>query len=221
MERSEQPHDDLQDQESEKKRKYVEDLQELTEDQKEILKAKVEKHKGLVRIFIHPYYSEQQQTNEHLYEGNRVTIVEQGLERLLAANKLPPTILFEPQKHVHSTIEKLAPILERSGNNIYLVKTNDHTPTPYTPNETAEEEFHSWQKLIAILKELGIKKCLIGGMYLWAMEINATNLNRLQGCVGAATSVLKSDFEIEISNLAHPSSRKNLIRPYSFPEEYS
>ncbi len=203
--------------ETKEKAKYVYDIFKLTEEEKEALRARVLESKGLARIMVHPYYIAQKRMHDpdvlQHYDLNRVGIVENGFKRILETGSNTPVVLFEAHGMVSHTVGKINKFLEKSKNSIYLVPTYPDNPRPYFPNYRYSGE--EWHKLIELLKDLGIKKLIIGGMLLH----NVYNQDSLMGCVGTTVNKLSDDFEVQVSSISSPESRKDVKYPDSKPNQ--
>ncbi|MCX6722790.1 MAG: hypothetical protein NT094_01825 [Candidatus Staskawiczbacteria bacterium] len=69
----------------------------------------------------------------------------------------------------------------------------------------------NWQALIGFLKEIGVKKMIVGGrdLELFDPKVDISTNPALYNCVGDALQHLQPHFDAEISNLAYPKSRKD------------
>ncbi len=204
--------------------KYGHNLLELTLEEKRALKERVEKWQGLVRIFVHPMYEkwrghEQEYVNDP--ENIKLVQIERVLSKLLAMgeDKTPPTIIMEEEKYTN----KLATWLKNNPNGssqdmVYFIKTLTDNPAPKieTKNKT-----QSWKILSRALKEIGVKKILIGGMQLEVSYHKKDWTNKdpfLARCVGIAMSYLSKEkageFEVELSALTAPTNERNAFIEY-------
>ncbi|MFA6585539.1 MAG: hypothetical protein WCS86_00030 [Candidatus Paceibacterota bacterium] len=199
----------------EQQRNFVHDFFSLSKEQEQIFRKDILESKGIIRIVIHPYYVKYTNpydiySDKKFEHDSRITIVEKGFEKILKAKKSAPILLFEGYDNVDDTLRKIVPILKNYDNKIYLVPTYQDSPDPFTGNETRIE---TWAKLIKTLKDLGVKKCVVGGIHF---SLNSPEGGK-SGCVGATIERLKNDFELQISSLNHPSSRKDVEKPDSKP----
>ena len=192
------------------------------------LKRRINKSNGLVRVFIHPYYS------KNNGETTAETKSSKGLDSIISSSseKTPPVIVFEESSMVEKTTEHLVEALGQSHAKTILVETNDKTSNPKTEAMGTEKE--RWASVINILIQLGVKKVLIGGEKLEiiggdllnfidkdfdqfkirrALE-GAQNTNySFFGCVGQAIKYFEQfGIAVEISNLSHPESRIDLLK---------
>ena len=192
------------------------------------LKKRIDESNGLVRVFIHPYYS------KNNGETTRETKSSKGLDSIISSSseKTPPIIVFEESSMVKKTTKHLVEVSGQSRAKTILVETNDKTSNPKTETMGTEEE--RWGAVINILIQLGVKKVLIGGEKLEiiggellnflskdfdrfrvrrALE-GAKNTNySFFGCVGQAIKYFEQfGITVEISNLSHPESRADLLK---------
>lgn len=188
----------------------------LTEEERETLKSRIAESQGLVRIVIHPYYLKQiaslSDSSEYKIKlhGPRATIVEESFDRMLKAKSTVPIMLFDSEERIGGTKQKIDPILKASGNELYLVPTYDASPVPSAKvSKSVEGE---WKFFIDIMKNLGVKRLIVGGMYLFVdVSIGSKqNSENLRGCVGVAIDALSPYFAIQTSSIAHPKSRKDI-----------
>lgn len=182
----------------------------LDEEEKQILRKRIEVSKGTIRIVVHPYFmrTAEDYERERQRPGARIDIVEKSFERMLAQKGDTPILLFEGYDQIPSTLQEIFSILQNSGNELYILPTIPNDPTPVW----LLKEKESWKKFVGMLKDLGVKKCIIGGIYFWHRQ-RAGDYAHLNGCVGGTIHQLKDYFEIQVSNLAHPQSRKDVGNP--------
>ncbi len=183
----------------------------------EVLKERVEKNKGIIRIFVHPFFEEVR--SWHTPDQKRdIEAIGHAIEKILdlGSEKTPPLFIAQDQ------LEDLEAKLKDKGiTSVYVIPTFIASPEPRLPKEMnlassgirdSIRESPNWQILENQLESLGVKKILIGGMWLdikvtpgWG---NSTKRIDLSNCVGTMATVLSKHFEVEISNFAYPQSRK-------------
>lgn len=191
----------------------------LTEVEREVLKSRIIESQGVVRIMIHPYYvrqfSSRRDDREYIIrlKGPRVSVVEEGFERMLKAKSSVPIFLFEGEENLSETKLRINKILQESGNELYLVPTYDASPVPVSFKDVSRGE--EWNFFVDTMKDLGAKRLIIGGMYLFKNEYigSRENSEELKGCVGVAINALSSHFDIQTSSITHPLSRKDIMNP--------
>lgn len=152
-------------------------LWELSPEKKRALMERIEASKGLVRIFVHPFFEAHNHSeinaedpdfpNEEPVSRDVDLILQRILEK--EPGKTPPVIVLEEEKHVKKTGEYLSFFAKESGAPSYLVPTMAASPRPKltppgVPDHAKSPE--SWQKLTSKLWDLGVRKAIIGGMYL-------------------------------------------------------
>lgn len=195
----------------------IHDLFFLTEEQQKNLREKIRRNNGAVRIMIHPYYVQQKYLTDKdikkYFSPGRVGVVEEGFKRLLRTKTDVPIFLFEAYDQIDNTKSLISQNI-RDGNEIYIVPTFSDDSLPYfgkRNNLTGEE----WKEFAKIIKNLGVEKIIIGGMYLMVGEdmISKKGSQFLNGCVGVAINNLKGSFNIQVSSLTGPDSRKDINTP--------
>src|SRR3989344_3043471 len=70
----------------------------------------------------------------------------------------------------------------------------------------------AWKQMKASLHHLGVKKILLGGMYLGSHTWKGRPYLNLFSCVGDTNNALKNEFEVEMSSLTYPLTRKDYLR---------
>lgn len=152
-------------------------LWELSQEERRVLSERIEANKGLIRIFVHPFFEVYNYPESYFEEPDfhdknpRVKIVETVLQRILEKKpeKTPPVIVLEEQKNLNTTGGYLSFFAKESGNPSYLVPTREMSPVskmtpPGVRDETASPE--AWRKLTGELWDLGVRRAIVGGMYL-------------------------------------------------------
>jgi len=195
------------------------DLPVMSDIEKEVFRKRLEASGGVARAFVHPFYEDHDQGGEagslyvkDRFKGDRVSKeeIQQVFFKLLKMpkEKTPPLLIFEERSFLGGMEE----ILEKNvgtemQNDLYIVPTvNDGSIPVRRPGDPGDAPSR-WQKFNASLKELGLKKVLIGGMYL--IKGGPASSQRYAGCVGQATEALQNDFEVEISALSYPQNRSD------------
>lgn len=184
-------------QELKKAPEYGHDLLNLSAPEMEQLKSRIEKWKGLVRMFVHPMYEKWRVGREHYADDPKnveLLQIEDTLAKLLAMpeDKTPPMIILEEAKYV----KKLESWLKEnpqgnSQNGVYFVETLLNQPEPKIQGEFLDG---AWKILSDKLTELGVKKILMGGMQLEVSEFKRDWTHRgpwVARCVGIALSKIK------------------------------
>ncbi|KKQ04026.1 MAG: hypothetical protein US18_C0021G0004 [Parcubacteria group bacterium GW2011_GWB1_36_5] len=199
------------------------DLFELTSKEKQALQERIEKWQGLVRIFVHPMY-EKWRGNESEYindpDNQKLVQIEEVLSKLLAMpeNKTPPIVIMEERVFIKELEKWLKENSQGSSQEgVYFVKTCRDDPTPKLRKITTDP----WKLLTEILRGLGVRKILIGGMQLgvlWHKKDWTQKDPFLERCVGIAISHLSKDkggeFEVELSALTHPTNERESFISY-------
>lgn len=196
-------------------------LLELGEKDKQELQKRLDAWDGSLRIFVHPFYVENSyyKGTHHLFEGHEKPGKYLKKMANMEAERTPPLVILAE----YTKIPKLKKELQGALQKIYIVPTEANDPQIFRATDSLEDPE---KKLRDTLAELGTRRILIGGEFLWAdpntLEDRA-NLRfperfdfedqrpHLSGCVGKAVSILKDDrFIIELSNFAYPDSYKTV-----------
>lgn len=186
----------------------------LPEPDLKILKNEIKDSKNLIRIFVHPYFEEPQKKMSRREE--KIEKMQGVIEKVLGSKseKVPPIFVMEEEDRI-SRLKYL--IQDIIANKVYIIPTYSGSPEPKFKPKGAlkEKEFflpakETWEKLIKKFKNLGVEKIIIGGMYLGVSNslYGKEKEPRLLRCVGDTINHLSRDFEVEISNLTFPDSRK-------------
>jgi hypothetical protein len=183
----------------------VKELFELTPEEKESLKEKIENSDGLVRVFVHPYYVLPRQGDEE-FLIEKTGKIDNALKVMAftETENTPPAFVMEE----YDKIDRLASLIatdkngepEKIRNEIYAIPTikGDSAPVvDFKPMQTVPHEKVKWANLIKQFEELGVEKILIGGMFLGLPGSEPS------ACVGHAINHLKNDFNMELSNLTY------------------
>jgi hypothetical protein len=181
----------------------IKDLFALNEEEQQKLIQDIAKSNGVIRVFIHPYYD----INHRIDHNDETAHIRKWLEYMAASNsdKQPPVFIFEEFNRVNELNSKLNETVGQ--NSVILVKTYRNDPMPVCASGeegSMWKQLMAWKKLRKKFKELGVRRIIIGGMRL---EVDPENI---YGCVGNAARNLESDFEIIISYLSAPHSRREL-----------
>lgn len=177
------------------KSEKVLDFENLDENQIQALKNEIEKHEGLIRVFIHTDWF------TDVYEER----IKKPMIRTLRSENSPP-IFFLEDTHDLDDIKKVFGILNSDGKllakPVYLVETMRHLPYPIMqdapPPEVSDDDgskivsdenlkygHKSTGRFLFMLHVLGVKKILVGGNEL--IIDNSKNINK---CVGNFVKIL-------------------------------
>lgn len=219
-------------------------------DEKELLRLRIEKKNGSILLFVHPFYqdyynrlrfdSDSDSDSEVVgYRNPKIERLQHFIYFLLQKelpNNLSPLIIFEEQKRIRETEERLASYIQDDRQRIYMVPTHSDSPDPIIKGEYS---IRSWYKLIDLFKELGIQRIVIGGMHLalernnflnfteqddWYVKqrqdkykkIGIKNVEKLNysifPCVGKTAAWFSKDFDVRISRFTSPKCRRDIVR---------
>ena len=226
--------------------KYQKNLLDFAEDETshefQEFKKEVESKNGRIRIMIHPFYDDSRNADK----------VDKGLMRLIQADesKSLPIIIFEAKSSMERTKEYLSESTKSAKHHIYYVPTYIHSPTPDIRTdklESGKQNDARWDKVVEILKTLGVKEVIVGGLLLGIIpEPSKSNLMSdeytkqrldkgaknvdysLEFCVGRAIAEFaKRDLDVELSGIVggtYGGTKANLLktermRSLNYPEE--
>lgn len=197
--------------------KWFFNLFELSDTEQLNLSRQVQEAKGIVRIFVHPYYDVYDPPAHSLKDARNAKLVREGLRRVLKANsnhidQNPPTIIMEESGKETKIQAFLQPVVENLQAKIYFVPTEWKSSTPEVKNQEGKslEEPVAWSYFLDKLKGLGVRKVIVGGMYLWSDFRGGGNGGEGSGCVGAAIGEISGSFEVQISHFNNPDSRSEV-----------
>jgi len=193
------------------------DIFEMTDDEKKELKERIAQWEGTLRVFVHPFFIKHgyaEQTHHHFPGQERTGTM---VKRIVAkeADQTPPVLILQEAK----TIKRLAEELEEASQVILIARTVDNDP-----DLEYGRDFEDLKKLFV---ELGVKRLLVGGQFLYideqeveegsdAIEIPENygyeNMEPwLGGCTGKAIKNLKDpQYKIYISYSSYPDNLKKL-----------
>lgn len=203
------------------------DLASLFRKQLDDLKEEICQSKGLLRVFVHPFF-EEYSTKERFQNASptaKATEISNLILRLIendSKNK-PPILILEDYRYEEETRKRLLSHIPK-GQKLYILKTYHEMGIPRFTQEYLDEE-KEWPKLYTVLDEVGVKRVLIGGMNL-GVNVGVTNgnyaLNRqmqekgaindewsVGQCVGRVAGRLSQKYDVEISCFAYPDNRNS------------
>lgn len=181
--------------------KFGFELFNLSPDQKQKLKDRVEKHNGLIRIFIHP--DVEPIDNSEIENQQRVKDI---FFKSIFSENSPPIIVFENNENIVNNPESLEKSLG-TPEDVYLIPTIKDYPYPIVPGteepmgrdekgQILDEDLRyidlGFAYLVKYLNELGVKKILVGGTSL------AIDGGHLTQCVGNFIEIMKEHSKVEI-----------------------
>lgn len=201
------------------------DFENLNKEQVQVLKDEIEKHKGLIRVFIHTdWYTDQ-------YEDR----IKLPLFRTFKSEKSPPIFFLEDTRDFE-LVKKVIGLLDSDNDllskPIYLVETMRHLPFPIMKGvplpepdkdnvEVSKENLvygnKSTGRFLFMLHNLGVKKILVGGNEL--IIDDSGNINKCVGNFIAELDMLKKMGEIypdapkidyKVSEMTGPKNRSDL-----------
>lgn len=210
-------------QEAEQKHGAVRLFFEMDKKTEVSLKERIEKAKGLVRIFVHPdfeRYSRFEDIKDRPEDVKKLREAEQIFRKILSSKSetMPPLFIFEDGASNEDFEEKEEQFRKLAANDTFIIRTSFANPDPLPigkertyrwpdlkdVEKSRGEQFFMWQWLIEELKKLGVKKILLGGLEFYVTGDKNKNHS---GCMGTAMNKLKAHFEIEISTLTWPDKR--------------
>ncbi len=165
-------------------------------------KKELAESSGCVRIFIHPCCPTLSQTSFNrapLEYTDGITIEPLRFLKKISTTKAlkkTPIIVFEDRGNMWDFNNFLKDI--RLTRNLYLIETESEDPCPKV----------GWERIRKILRKIGVKKIIIGGIYLYEYGGDVYRKNypamTVRGCVHGAGVELSKEFEIKISHFVNP-----------------
>jgi hypothetical protein len=168
------------------------DLFNLQPEEKEGLQIRIEKSKGRIIVFIHPYYPAEHSREAGMdFDPEKLPRMREGFKNLLSSQweKSPPIFIFEEAEKV---IDLESTIKESLAMDTIVVET--------IPDNS--EPIKGWEELKSVFKDLGVKLIIVGGMNL-SVSVEDCDFG-LVGCVPEATFKLAEDFELKMSRFLYP-----------------
>jgi hypothetical protein len=96
----------------------------LDKKQKSFLSDKINKAEGLIRIFVHPFYSNSD------FDNSLQRRVSRAVSKSVEANKVP-VIILEEESRIANTKEQLTKRgIDSSGSLVYFIPTFNGSPVP-------------------------------------------------------------------------------------------
>lgn len=173
------------------------------------LKEQVLLARGVIRIFVHPYYKIDE-PKDWYWMG--LEAIWRSMGRLSL-----PIVVTEGKGTMEALRLKLREKVNKENlGKVYMVSTYDQMAEP---NE-------GWGQMIGNLKFAGVKKCLVGGQRMWIEKEEKLNyplgdqlerqrLNKywVFGCVGGTMRTLADrGVEVVVSNIVSPDKRSDFFR---------
>jgi hypothetical protein len=202
----------------------------------------------VVRVFVHPFFYQytekyKPEVKQPDYNLHKLEEIKKGLLKILEKPEetTPPVFILEEAEHLDETKQA---INEEGGshNPAYFVPTHAKSAVPDVKGGNGKlYDFESWEEFRKIFLDLGVRKVIIGGMYLKVVHgydldpdmfeyrtqrrsKGAYNMEYdIEKCVRAAVSGLSQDehfehvFDVEISNLTFPNSRSDIRKKEQAP----
>jgi hypothetical protein len=173
----------------------------LSEAQLLELRQSLEKSKGRIIAFIHPYFPERGSVWTDIGGADPADLAKmRGFLQKLAVvenKKGPPMLIFEESEKVAEMEQKLQMAFLKKA---YIVPTEPSEPTP---------EKGGWPALRKKLKDLGAKEVIIAGMNLVISFPDYANYPELAGCVADAAKEFSKDFKITVSQFVYPNTKED------------
>lgn len=161
--------------------KIKRNLFELSGEERAELERRIKENNGLARVIVHPFYPVNFDYDSRRFADKEARNLEKkkkdfevfqaSIDRLFNSNpgKSPPIIVFEEEFNLEN--DKDSYMDRNYRNEPYVIPTFTDRPVPkLSPGENLLgkdfDEQRNWKKLKEVLKSLGIKKMLMGGMQL-------------------------------------------------------
>jgi hypothetical protein len=173
----------------------------LSEAQLLELRQSLEKSKGRIIAFVHPYFPERGSVWTDIGGANPADLAKmRGFLQKLAVvenKKGPPLFIFEEAEKVVEMEQKIQAAFSKK---VYVVPTEPGEPTP---------EKGGWPALRKKLKDLGAKEVIIAGMNLVISFPDDAWDPKLAGCVADAAKEFSKDFKITMSQFVYPNTKED------------
>ncbi|MFZ2188289.1 MAG: hypothetical protein WAV73_01860 [Candidatus Moraniibacteriota bacterium] len=176
-------------------------FQELSQEQEEWLRERIEKSEGGIIAFIHPYYPKKESihTDIGFASADSLKGMREALKRLLAGQKEghPPIFIFHDARKMAELENLLKADLSAPA---LVVGTHADDSTP---------EQGSWEALFEKLKSVGTRKVTLAGMNLVISWPDGDGEPELAGCVMEAAKEFSKEFQVSVSRRVYPNSRED------------
>lgn len=214
----------LPNKEKEVKPEIVHRFFEMNAKEERVLKERIKKFEGLVRVFIHPDFEKYANFEDIKKDPKDVEKLQNAaivFKRIISSKseKLPPVFIFESGAEIDEFKKEEDVFREIGGNDLYIIRTELANSSPLSPDRENnyrwnffekipnEEKEQMWQWLIEEFKNLGIKKILIGGLEFYVSKDKDIGHG---GCLGEAIKRLEKFFDVQVATLTWPDDRKEI-----------
>jgi hypothetical protein len=219
-----EPASERSENDTERTTEHFKDLFSLTEEEQRLLKERVEKHQGNIRIMVHPFMewlsigvATDMEWRKYLETSKmKANVIKAGLLRMLELDEAStaPVFIMEEKQNIESLEELLRMLLgEELNNPPIIIKTEADSPFPIGNGDLKypEQTAMAWHVLAKKFEGIGVKHAIVGGQYLLEIQDTGSNTkySTAGACVGQTLDSLSKYFEVEASALAHPHSRKD------------
>lgn len=197
------------------KSRFFRDLRNLTPEEIQKLKEQIAACEGAARIMVHPFFDHYHWGDDNPDVGK--DIVPEGLRRMIKANfksstvRKSPIIILESERDLGKTMQELMkyfpdPSMPTDKPPIYYVPTEPGSPLPKLGNDPNEDYYRGFNEL---LYGLGVRKIVLGGMYLMTPEHRQGSSNQSPGCVNEIFKKLSPFFRTELSHFSYKANRRH------------
>ena len=173
----------------------------LSETQLLELRQTLEKSRGRIIAFIHPYFPERGSVWTDIGGANPADLAKMRsfLHKLAVVEnkKGPPMLIFEEAEKIGALEHNLPAVFSKK---VYVIPTESAEPTP---------EKGGWPALRKKLKDLGAKEVIIAGMNLVISFPDHADYPELAGCVADAAKEFSQDFNVTVSQFVYPNTRED------------
>lgn len=192
------------------------DLMGLSETEKNLLKEKIAKWNGVIRVFVHPSFMPANHHEKALVDFPGSEDTEKYVKRILNLSDTPPVIVMEEHKNYDTSKQRFE---KGSKQQAYFVETENSDSSLFGDPK-------GFEKLADLFSELGVQKVLIGDQILWIDTDYIQDAGNLKihddygyedqrpwvgGCVGKVIEQLNDPrFKIEISYISYPDNPSKL-----------
>ena len=166
----------------------------------EELQRQVMVSKGVVRVWVHPYYMGD--------DFDYISTMEKTVSALDKGQGVPNIFFMPSGTYFKRDMSRILSIAGNGEDKCYFVPTGLGNPEPELQGEN---EVGGWEVVREILTKAGVTRCLVGGEYAMLPEIKKPDGDKVSGCVNEAMNQLSVSFHVELSNAAYPVNRSAAV----------
>lgn len=177
-------------------------LQDKTEEGKNLFKELIAESNGHIRLFVHV----QDFGLEETLEGKPAKEPMDLLRRFLThtPQKRIPIVLFIETGELSALMWTIKDWKTELTRDIFIVMTESEDPTPKM----------GWQEFIGMMERYGVTNILLAGQYLLVFQDEGVIRMRgkVSGCIPYAFELLSEYFTVQLSHFVNPDSRASFFK---------